>query len=277
MHREESWIMGSTVSIDKTEGYRWTVTFDSPPTNLVTPALVQDLHEAVEAMAAEPDLKVVVFDSANDDFWLNHFDLAQVPNFPTDTEGRALWTTVVLRLAELPFVTIAKIRGRARGGGDEFLLACDLRYASRERAIVGQIEVGTGILPGGGATERLPRLIGRDRALEAILTSYDYSADVAERYGWVTKSLPDTELDDYVDALTTRLGAFDKTALAGAMQQVNRATQLPGDDLHSAYGEFLESMTWPGFRQRLDGLRRASQELGPNLELHLGDHLADLA
>jgi enoyl-CoA hydratase/carnithine racemase len=268
--------MGSTLHIDATDNYRWTVTFDSPPTNLVTPDLVRDLHEAVEAMAAAPDLKAVVFDSANDDFWLNHFDLAQVPDFPIGTDGQALWTNVVLRLADLPIVTIAKIRGRARGGGDEFLLACDLRYASRERAIVGQIEVGTGILPGGGATERLPRLIGRDRALEAILTSYDYSADVAERYGWVTKSLPDRDLDAYVDALTARLGAFDKTALTGAMQQVNRATGLPGEDLHSAYGEFVASMAWPGFHQRLEGLRRVSKELGPDLELNLGDHLADL-
>jgi enoyl-CoA hydratase/carnithine racemase len=265
-----------TLTVEAIDAHRWRVVFDSPPVNLVTPDLVRDLNEAVEKIATEPDLKVVVFESANDYFWLNHFDLAQVLEFPMRDDGKAMWTDIVVKLTTLPVVTVAKIRGRARGGGDELLLACDLRYASRERAVVGQIEVGCGILPGGGATERLPRLIGRDRALEAVLTSNDYSGEAAERYGWVTKAVPDAELDDHVDALTARLAGFDKDALAGAKAQINRATLPPEQDLHSAYGEFLGSLSLPGYPRRLDGLRRAFQEHGADVETNLGDHLGHL-
>jgi enoyl-CoA hydratase/carnithine racemase len=265
-----------TVSIETVDAHRWRVVIDTPPTNLVVPEFVRELHDTVERMAAEPDLKVVVFESANEYFWLNHFDLAQVKDFPLLPDGTPMWTDAVLKLSASPVVSIAKIRGRARGGGDELLLACDLRYASRERAIVGQIEVGTGILPGGGATERLPRLIGRDRALEAVLSSQDYSAELAERYGWVTRAVDDAELDGFVDALTERLAGFDKTALSAAKAQINRASLPPEGDVLTAYGEFVGSLGWPGFHQRLGALREAFVKHGADLELSLGDHLAEL-
>jgi enoyl-CoA hydratase/carnithine racemase len=264
------------IKIETDDAHRWRIVIDNPPTNLVVPEFVRELHETVQRMDADPNLKVVVIESANDNFWLNHFDLAQVKDFPLLPSGAPMWTDAVIRLTTSPVVSIAKIRGRARGGGDELLLACDLRYASRERAIVGQIEVGTGILPGGGATERLPRLIGRDRALEAVLSSQDYPADLAERYGWVTRALPDAHLDAFVDALTLRLAGFDKTALATAKAQINRASLPPEQDLHTAYGEFIGSLGWPGFHQRLAGLREAYQRHGADLELSLGRHLAEL-
>ncbi|BBH69941.1 enoyl-CoA hydratase [Actinoplanes sp. OR16] len=260
----------STITVETVDAHRWRIIIGNPPTNLVTPDFVRDLHATVERVNADPDLKVVVFESADEHFWLNHFDLAQVTDFPP------LWTDAVVKLSTSPVISIAKIRGRARGGGDELLLACDLRYASRERAVVGQIEVGTGILPGGGATERLPRLIGRDRALEAVLSSQDYSADLAERYGWVTRAVPDAELDDLVDAFATRLAGFDKTALATAKAQINRASLPPEQDLHTAYGEFLGSLAWPGFHQRLGGLRELYAQHGADLELNLGSHLGSL-
>ncbi|WP_328437308.1 enoyl-CoA hydratase/isomerase family protein [Streptomyces sp. NBC_00444] len=111
-------------------------------------------------------------------------------------------------MTKAPFISIAAIRGRTRGGGNELALACDLRYASREQALFGQPEVASGLLPGGGS-ERLPRLIGRDRALEAILGSDDYDADLAERYGWITRALPDAELDSFVEGMAARLASFD--------------------------------------------------------------------
>ncbi|GAA0462368.1 enoyl-CoA hydratase [Paractinoplanes deccanensis] len=260
-----------TLTVDVVDEHRWRVVVDNGPTNLVTPELVRDLHATVERIVAEPELKVVVFESANELFWVNHFDLARIKDFPP------LWTDAVIKLSTAPVVSIAKVRGRARGGGDELLLACDIRYASRERAVVGQIEVGTGILPGGGATERLPRLIGRDRALEAILSADDYPAELAERYGWVTRAVPDADLDGVVDALATRLAGFDKQALAAAKRQVNRATLPPEADLHAAYQEFLASLSFPGYPRRLGGLRELFAQHGPRLEVDLGPLLGDIA
>ncbi|MEU5334283.1 enoyl-CoA hydratase/isomerase family protein [Streptomyces asoensis] len=129
---------------------------------------------------------------------------------------------MVLELSRAPYITIAVIRGRTRGGGNE--LPLDLRYASREKAIFGQPEVVSGLLPGGGGSERLPRAIGRDRSLEAILNSDDYNADTAERWGWVTRALPDSELDALVGTVAARLASFDRTSPASAKARINRAS-----------------------------------------------------
>ena len=171
-----------------------------------------------------------MFDSSVPDFFYNHFDLAAAADFPApEGEGAVpVWTDLVLKLSKAPYITIATIRGRTRGGGNELALAFDLRYASREKAIFGQPEVGGGLLPGGGGTERLPRTIGRDRALEVILTSADYDASTAERWGWVTRALPDAELDAFVDAIVARLASFDRTSLASAKAMINRAIAAAG-------------------------------------------------
>lgn len=133
-----------------------------------------------------------------------------------------VWTSLVLKFCKASTTSIATIRGRPRGGGN-LTLAFDLRYASREKAIFGQPEVGGGLLPGGGGTELLPRTIGRDRALEVILTSADYDASTAEGWGWVTRALPDAELDAFVDAIVARLASFDCTSLASAKAMVGRS------------------------------------------------------
>lgn len=171
----------------------------------------------------------MLFDSATPDFFYNHFDLAAAADFPApeDPDAVPAWTNLVLELSKAPYITIAVIRGRTRGGGNELALALDLRYASREKAIFGQPEVGSGLLPGGGGSERLPRAIGRDRALEAILTSDDYDADTAERWGWITRALPDSELDAFVGTVAARLASFDRASLASAKAQINRATLPP--------------------------------------------------
>ncbi len=192
---------------------------------------------------------------------------------PEREDDAPVWTDMVLRLSKAAYVSIAAIRGRTRGAGNELALACDLRYASRERAIFGQPEVGVGIVPGGGGAERLPRVIGRDRALEAILGSGDYDADLAERWGWVTRALPDAELDTFVDATVARLASFDRQALATAKAMVGRATLPPDADLIAAYGEFVDSLTRPALLPRAMAIGALAADKGLDVEHRLGEYL----
>lgn len=265
------------VHVDRSNPRTATVTFADPPTNVIIPETVARLHEVVVELSTDERVQVVVFASGTEGFFFNHFDLRQAARFPftvgPDGSDVPTWVDLVLRLSKAPFVSIAKIRGRTRGGGNEFALACDLRYASREQALFGQPEVGTGILPGGGGSERLPRLIGRDRGLEAILTSQDYDAGLAERYGWITRSLPDDELDAFVDGISTRIASFDKTVVAAAKAQINRASLPPDADLSAAYAEYTRSLSAPAFQAGLARLGRHFARGGLEVELRLGEYL----
>jgi enoyl-CoA hydratase/carnithine racemase len=263
------------VRLERTSPRIARVTFSNPPVNLVVGSLVVRLAQIVGELETDPDIQVVVFDSDVPDFFVNHFNLAAVADFPDPgPDGVPVWTGIVLKLTKAPYITVGVIRGRTRGGGNEFALALDLRYASLEKALFGQPEVGTAIVPGGGGTERLPRAIGRDRALEVILSSADYDADTAERWGWVTRALPDEDLDAYVDGIVTRLASFDRVALATAKSMVNRAVLPPDADLISAYDEYSRSLTLPGFRSRSTG---GQQPLDPktamDIEYRLGDYI----
>jgi enoyl-CoA hydratase/carnithine racemase len=227
-------------------------------------------------VSEDAQVQVVIFTSSVSDYFFNHFNLAEASKFPTlpGADPMPVWVDLVLRLSQAPFISIASIRGRTRGGGNELALACDLRYASREQALFGQPEVGAGILPGGGASERLPRLIGRDRALEAILSSDDYDADMAERYGWVTRAIADAELDAFVDGMASRLASFDGAALAAAKVQVNRATLPPDADLRAAYAEYVNSLTWPGFQARRPRFGKiVAEKGGEEVERRLGYYI----
>jgi enoyl-CoA hydratase/carnithine racemase len=265
----------STIHYERTSPQIAKITFANPPVNLIVGETVLRLIEIVEELATDPDIQVVLFDSATPDFFYNHFDLAAAADFPApeDPDAVPAWTNLVLELSRAPYITIAAIRGRTRGGGNELALALDLRYASREKAIFGQPEVGSGLLPGGGGTERLPRAIGRDRALEAILTSDDYDADTAERWGWVTRALPDSELDAFVGTVAARLASFDRTSLASAKAQINRASLPPDADLVAAYGEFSHSLTLPGFLTRAAGTQAVAEQAGVDFEYRLGHHI----
>jgi enoyl-CoA hydratase/carnithine racemase len=264
----------STIHYERTSPQVAKITFANPPVNLIVGESVLRLTEIVEELANDPDIQVVAFDSATPDFFYNHFDLAAA-DFPAPEGEDAVpaWTDLVLKLSKAPYITIAAIRGRTRGGGNELALALDLRYASREKAIFGQPEVGSGLLPGGGGTERLPRTIGRDRALEVILTSDDYDADTAERWGWITRALPDSELDAFVDTIAARLASFDRTSLASAKAQVNRASLPPDADLVAAYGEFARSLTLPGFLTRAAGTQAIVEQAGIDFEYRLGEYI----
>jgi enoyl-CoA hydratase/carnithine racemase len=266
----------SLVKLHKRTPQLWQVTIANPPFNLVVPEIVSALHAVVKDMDRDPEVKVIVFRSDIDGYFINHFDLSKAQDFPLESTQPPLptWTDLVLRLSKSPVISIASIRGRTRGGGNELALACDLRYASLEKALFGQPEVGSGILPGGGGTERLPRLVGRDRALEIILSSQDYTADDAERFGMVTRALPDNELDPFINALAARLSGFDKQSLAGAKAQVNRASLPPDADLLAAYAEYSQSLAWPGFRARRPRMGKLAAEHGPaELERRLGHYI----
>lgn len=252
----------STISLERPTPRICKITFSNPPVNLIVPETVSRLHEVVKELSEDAQVQVVIFTSSVSDYFFNHFNLAEASKFPMLPGAMPVWVDLVLRLSKAPFISIASIRGRTRGGGNELTLACDLRYASREHALFGQPEVGVGILPGGGGSERLPRLIGRDRALEAILSSDDYDADLAERYGWVTRAIADAELDRFVDSMASRLASFDKPALAAAKAQINRATLPPDADLRAAYAEYVNSLTWPGFGARRPRFAKIVAEKG---------------
>src|SRR6202008_1052687 len=183
--------------IEETSAY-WSVLFDYPPFNIVDATIFEGLQDLLARMDASPSLRVVVFESENPEFYLAHFDLTGNTGNITTAVGPSGLPTLkdtFVRLAKSPVVSIAKIRGCARGVSSEFVLACDMRFASRENTRLGQPEVGVGVHPGGGGAERLPHLVGRGRALEIILGSNDFDGDTAEQYGYVNRALPDTELD----------------------------------------------------------------------------------
>ncbi|WP_337271381.1 enoyl-CoA hydratase/isomerase family protein [Oryzifoliimicrobium ureilyticus] len=254
------------------------ITFANPPANLLTPPTIDGLRAIIMDLEQDPTIQVAVFRTESQDFFFNHFDGATAGdlNLPADPTEAASWTDMVLRLSKASFVSIAVIRGRTRGGGNELALACDLRYASLEKASFGQPEVGIGIVPGGGGAERLPRTIGRDRAFEAILTSADYDAEIAERWGWVTRALPDAELDGFVNAMIARLASFDRNALATAKSMVNRATLPPDADLVTAFREFMGTLTRPGFYARAGALGELVAQHGMDVEMRLGEFLSDV-
>src|SRR5262249_8197322 len=172
----------------RTDHY-WRVTFDHPPLNIFGPESIPQLSEIIAALETDQHVKVVVFDSAVQGFFLTHYDflarLEDTTGLTPGPTGLQPLPDMLVRLSRAPVVSIASIRGRATGVGSELALACDMRFASREKAILSQWEVGAGVVPGGGPMARLPRLIGRGRALEVLLGADDIPGDLAELYGYV--------------------------------------------------------------------------------------------
>lgn len=259
-----------------TTGY-WRATIDSPPLNLFDQKMAEDLQALMEDLENDDEVKIVVFDSADPEYFIAHIDLAKIDQLSTKPgrTGLSPWPDVAVRLENAPFVTVGVVRGRARGVGSEFLQALDIRFASRERAVLSQIEVGTGIIPGGGGLERLPLLIGRARALEVILGADDFDADMAERYGWVNRSIPDAELDDFVERFARRVDSFDRKAIALAKRILNERGSLPkNEDLAATQKEFFAAATWPETQARVAALFGRGLQTRGELELDLGRLLA---
>ena len=252
----------------------WTITFSNPPINMFLPTTIVELGALMTDLEADPSVKVVVFQSANPDFFIAHLDVGKAAERP---EALGLWRDFVLRLSSTPVASIAKIRGRTRGIGNEFVLACDMRFASRQSAIFGNPEVGVGLVPGGGALEWLPRLVGRSRALEILLSADDFDADIAERYGWVNRTLDDNELDSFVDTLVRRLVSFDHEALSTAKAQVNRFGTPTATELQSSNDLFFPTLAWPTAQARRAKLRGIGYGVRSDFELNFGQWLPRFA
>src|SRR6266576_1580072 len=222
--------------VEETPAY-WRIVFDYPPFNVMDGTMFQSLQDLLARMDASQTLRGVVFESAILDFYLAHFDLTgKLGNVMTGVgpAGLPILMDTFVRVTKSSVVSIAKIRGCVRGVSSEFVLACDMRFASRENTLLGQPEVGVGLHPGGGGAERLPHLVGRGRALEIILGANDFDGDTAERYGYVNRALPDAELDGFVDALARRIASFDRRAIAAAKNLVNHVSLPSADRLLAA-------------------------------------------
>lgn len=261
----------------KSDAY-WVVTFNNPPLNIVGPAEVRALALILDEIEADPNVKVVVFDSAVPDYFMAHYDLLKPLE---DSTGMAPGPTgmhpvpdFMVRLSRLKAVTIASIRGRASGIGSELALAADMRFASRERAFISQFEVGAGFVPGGGPMARLPRLVGRGRAMEILIGADEFSGELAERYGYVNRALPDAELDSFVDALATRIASFDQQAIADTKKLVDLASTPPDSEMQTGWDAFITSVQRPGAQARVTAL--VEQGLGQpgDLERNLNEYTA---
>jgi enoyl-CoA hydratase/carnithine racemase len=258
----------------------WRVTFDIPPLNIFGPAALPMLNEIVTLLETDEHVKVVVFDSAVEGFFLTHYDFLAKPeettSLPPGPTGLQQLPDMLVRLSRAPVASIASIRGRATGVGSELALASDMRFASRERAILSQWEVGAGLVPGGGPMARLPRLIGRGRALEVLLGADDIPGDLAERYGYVNRALPDAELDAFVDALATRIASFDKQAIAATKHLVDTASLPPDAEIAPEWGAFLASLSRPAAQARIAVLMERGFHKPGDVERRLGYHVGQI-
>lgn len=258
----------------------WRVTFDFPPLNIFGPENIPQLEEVIKSIEFDKQVKVLVFDSAVEGFFLTHYDflakLEASTSIPRGPTGLQALPDMLVRLSRAPVVSIASIRGRATGVGSELALASDMRFASREKAILSQWEVGAGLVPGGGPVARLPRLMGRGRALEVLLGADDIGGELAERYGYVNRSLPDGELDGFVDALAVRISSFDKQALAETKHLANIAS-LPSDaEIAPEWDAFMASLQRPAAQTRIKKLMQQGFHKPGDVETRLGHYVGQL-
>src|SRR6476660_3217018 len=264
-------------SLDSSAPLLWRVTFDHPPINLIDSVMIGELGELLAEIEENKEPAVLVFDSADPDYFLAHYDIAADPSLvtslPKGPTGFHPWVDVLVRVGKLPAVTISAIRGRARAAGSELVLATDIRFASRERAVLGQCEVGFGAIPGGGPASRLPGLVGRGRTLEILLGGEDFNGDLAERYGYVNRAVPDDEFEDFVDRFARRVSTFDRQALADIKHFVNEASLPADEDFPPQMEAFWKAVASPALQARArrafeDGLQQRS-----DVELHLGEYV----
>jgi enoyl-CoA hydratase/carnithine racemase len=258
----------------------WRVTFDNPPLNLMGADFVLQFRDIMHALETDTAVKVVIFESAVEGFFLNHSDflakLEDLTGIPQGPTGLEAWPDILVRLTRAPVVSIASIRGRATGNGSELALACDMTFVSREKAILSQWEVGVGLVAGGGPMARLPRLMGRARALEVLLGSDDIRGDEAQSLGYVNRSLPDAELGKFVDALATRIASFDKWSIANTKRLVNAASLPPDVEIAAGWDACLSSIKRPAAQERIKALLKQGFHEPGDAENRLGFYLGQL-
>jgi len=265
------------IRLTRSSAAYWRITFDNPPLNVLGPQFVREFGEILAAIEADRDVKVVVLESAVEGFFLNHSDfladMKELTSMPQGPTGLEAWPDILVRITRAPVVSIASIRGRATGNGSEIALACDMTFASREKAILSQWEVGVGLVAGGGPMARLPGLMGRQRALEVLLSSDDIGGDLAEAYGYVNRSLPDSELNSFVDALATRIASFDKWAIANTKRLVNAASLPPDVEIAAGWEACMTSIARPASQAKIKALIEQGFHRPGEAEDRLGSYL----
>jgi enoyl-CoA hydratase/carnithine racemase len=258
----------------------WRVTFHNPPYNIYGPETMPQLNEVVTAIETDPKVVVVVFDSDVPDFFLTHYDfvppLTDTTSLPNGPTGLPPLPDMLVRLSKAPVVSIVSIRGRATGVGSELALASDMRFASREKAILSQWEIGAALVPGGGPMARLPRLMGRGRALEVLLTGNDINGELAERYGYVNRALPDAELDTFVDTMARRIARFDKQSITDIKRLVDAASLPPNESIAAEWDGFIGSVKRPAAQQRITQLMELGLQKKADVEKRLAHYTGTL-
>jgi enoyl-CoA hydratase/carnithine racemase len=271
---------GGQVRVNRVSPNYWRVIMNNPPLNLMGPEFVLQLREIMSAIESDEQLKVVVFESGVDGFFLNHSDfnakLEELTGISQGPTGLEAWPDILVRLQRAPVVSIALIRGRATGNGSELTLACDMSFASREKTRLSQWEVGIGLVAGGGPMARLPRLMGRNRAMEVLMGSDDIGGDLAQAYGYVNRSLPDAELDGFVEALASRIASFDKWAISNTKRLVNAASSTPEVELAAGWEACMASIARPATQARLKAFRELGFHKPGDAEDRLGFYLGRL-
>ena len=224
----------------------------APPMNLLGPELIRDLVSLIQRAEADQTVQVLVFKSADPDYFISHVDVTSIKEnreAAAKLEGDPSIGQMLRHLSASPLVSIAQIEGRVRGVGSEFVLACDMRFAARESAIFGQFEPSFGVIPGAGGAQHLARLMGRGRALEVMLSADDYDADLAERYGWINRALPAAELGDFVKSLAHRIATFPAMGHAVVKERVNAICLPTVEDIRRDSDLFLEGTRTNEFQQ----------------------------
>jgi enoyl-CoA hydratase/carnithine racemase len=261
-----------------TEGSVLFADIASPPMNLLGPDLVGDLVEVIQRAEADDTIKVLVFRSADRDYFIAHVDITQIEKYrekAVKLTGEPSLAMLLRHLSASRLVTIAQVEGRVRGAGSEFVLACDMSFAARESAIFGQPEVGFGLIPGAGGIQHLARLLGRARALEVLLSGHDYDADLAERYGWINRALPAAELGEFVASLAHRIAGFPAAAHAIIKERVNAIGLASAEEFRRDSDRFVEAAKKPEVQGRI----RAAMNRGfqtPGAEMNLARMLDEL-
>lgn len=256
------------------------VTIDAPPMNLLGPELVRDLVSLITVLDRGEPYKVVVFKSADPDYFISHVDVNKIAAYRQEAArltGEASIALLFRRLAETKAVTIAQIEGRARGAGSEFVLNCDMRFAARGRAVLAQNEAAFGLVPGGGGAQHLVRMLGRGRALEILLSANDFDSELAEHYGWVNRSFAPDALGPFVTALALRIAGFPAAGLNAIKERVNAISLADVDEFRRDSDLFGNGVKEPEAQQRIHAAiargfqdRQAEMDLGALLGALLG-------
>jgi enoyl-CoA hydratase/carnithine racemase len=250
----------------------------APPMNLLGPELVRDLVSLIQRAEANDAIHVLVFRSADPDYFISHVDVTRIKEYREEAAKLTGEPSIALLfhyLSASRLVTIAQVEGRVRGAGSEFVLACDMRFAARESAIFGQPEPAFGVIPGAGAAQHLTRLMGRARALEVLLSADDFDAELAERYGWINRALPAKALGDFVRSLAHRIAGFPAAGQVLVKERVNAIALASAEDFRRDSDLFGEGMRKPETQKRMEAaLTRGFQTR--DAEMSLGRLLGDM-